>query len=82
VVPDILANSGGVIVSYFEWVQDIQRLFWKAAEIDARLVDLISEAYDAVTAVADEKKVSLRTAAVMYAVQRVHDATRLRGIYP
>ena len=82
VVPDILANSGGVIVSYFEWVQDIQRLFWKAAEIDARLVDLISEAYDAVTAVADEKKVSLRTAAVMYAVQRVHDATKLRGIYP
>jgi len=82
VVPDILANSGGVIVSYFEWVQDIQRLFWKAAEIDARLVDLLSEAYDAVTAVADEKKVSLRTAAVMYAVQRVHDATKLRGIYP
>lgn len=82
VVPDILANSGGVIVSYFEWVQDIQRLFWKAPEVDARLVDLLSEAYDSVVAVADAKKVSLRTAAVMCAVQKVHDATQLRGIYP
>jgi len=82
VVPDILANSGGVVVSYFEWVQDIQRLFWKADEIDSRLEDLLSQAYDEVVAVAEAKRVTLRTAAVMVAVQKVHDATKLRGIYP
>jgi glutamate dehydrogenase (NAD(P)+) len=82
VVPDILANSGGVVVSYFEWVQDIQRLFWTEGEIERRLEGLLDRAFDEVLAVANEHQVSMRTAALMCAVRRVHDATLVRGIYP
>ncbi|NPV07340.1 MAG: Glu/Leu/Phe/Val dehydrogenase [Anaerolineae bacterium] len=82
IVPDILANSGGVVVSYFEWVQDIQRLFWTEGEIERRLEGLLDRAFDEVVAVAEEKKVPMRTAAMMCAIRRVHDATLVRGIYP
>jgi len=81
-VPDILANSGGVIVSYFEWVQDIQRLFWHEREINHRLEELLEGAFSEVLDCSEQSKVSMRTAATMVAVQRMHDATVLRGIYP
>ena len=82
VVPDILANAGGVIVSYFEWVQGLQFLFWSEAEINQRLEQTMGKACTEVWGMAEEKGVSLRLAALMLAVRRVHDATILRGIYP
>ncbi|MHB0878162.1 MAG: Glu/Leu/Phe/Val family dehydrogenase [Anaerolineae bacterium] len=82
VVPDILANCGGVVVSYFEWVQDIQRLFWHEREINHRLEELLDVAFGEVLARSQKDKVSMRTAATMVALQRMHDATVLRGIYP
>jgi len=82
VVPDILANSGGVVVSYFEWVQDIQRLFWHEREINQRLEDLLDRSFGEVMTKARDEGVSMRMAATMVAIQRLHDATLLRGIYP
>jgi len=82
VVPDILANAGGVTVSYFEWVQDIQSFFWTADEINDLLQKVIEKAYGAVTRLARDKQCDLRTAASMLGVSRVADATQIRGIYP
>ena len=82
VVPDILANAGGVIVSYFEWVQDLSSLFWSEEEINARLEPIMVGAFDRVAAAAREREVDLRTAALVTAVQRVADALMTRGIYP
>jgi len=82
VVPDILANAGGVIVSYFEWVQDLQFFFWEEDEVNERLHRVITRAYRDVTSFAQEEKVSLREAAMLLAVRRVVEATKVRGIYP
>ena len=82
VVPDILANAGGVTVSYFEWVQDLQSFFWSEHEINARLESIMNRSFKEVLAIRDEKKVDLRTAAYLLAVRRVADATADRGIYP
>ena len=82
VVPDILANSGGVTVSYFEWVQDAQQFFWTEDQVNARLVDILSRAFREVLAVAVEKKVDLRTASLFRGIERVASAKRLRGIFP
>jgi glutamate dehydrogenase (NAD(P)+) len=82
VVPDILANAGGVAVSYFEWVQDLQAYFWSEDEVNDRLQDLMERSYDKVSGLARERKVSLRTAAQMIGVGRVADAHRTRGLYP
>ncbi|MFI5314073.1 MAG: Glu/Leu/Phe/Val dehydrogenase [Myxococcota bacterium] len=82
VVPDILANAGGVTVSYFEWVQDAQQFFWTEDEVNERLVKILSRAFREVLAVALEKKVDLRTASLWRGIERVAAAKRLRGIFP
>jgi glutamate dehydrogenase (NAD(P)+) len=82
VVPDILANAGGVTVSYFEWVQDLGRLFWDRDEIRGRLADKMMDAFDRVWAVAEEKRITLRQAAMVAAIREVGGALETRGIYP
>jgi glutamate dehydrogenase (NAD(P)+) len=82
VVPDVLANAGGVAVSYFEWVQDLQAYFWTEDEVNAKLKLLMESAYDQVSVLAHERSVSLRTAAQMIGVGRVAEAHRTRGLYP
>ncbi len=82
VIPDILCNAGGVTVSYFEWVQDLQNLFWREATINARLKEVMVKSFNDVLDLARKHKVDMRTAAYMLAVSRVADATLTRGIYP
>jgi glutamate dehydrogenase (NAD(P)+) len=82
VVPDVLANAGGVAVSYFEWVQDLQAYFWTEDEVNDRLKRLMASAYDQVSELARDRQVSLRTAAQMIGVGRVAEAHRTRGLYP
>jgi glutamate dehydrogenase (NAD(P)+) len=82
VIPDILANAGGVVVSYFEWVQDTQALFWKEKEVNRRLEEIMTEAFYDVLRTTKKHRVDMRMAAYMLAVSRVAKATQLRGIYP
>jgi glutamate dehydrogenase (NAD(P)+) len=82
VVPDILANAGGVTVSYFEWVQDLQRFFWSESEINSRLQTIMVDSYQAIHEKAVELHVNLRMGAYLLAVSRVAEATELRGVYP
>jgi glutamate dehydrogenase (NAD(P)+) len=82
VVPDILANAGGVVVSYFEWVQGLQELFWTEAEVNERLDSIIGRAFGETWSLHESREVPLRTAAYGIAVQRVAEATVIRGLYP
>jgi len=81
-VPDILANAGGVIASYFEWVQDLQAFFWEEEEVNTKLHHIITRAFYDVLHTSVNKRVDMRTAAYVIAVQRVANATTVRGIYP
>ena len=81
-VPDILANAGGVVVSYFEWVQDLQAFFWEEGEINRRLENLMYRAFDTVWGVSEQKRGTLREAAYSLALDKVAQATLVRGIYP
>lgn len=82
VVPDILANAGGVIVSYFEWVQDLQNFFWEEDQVNDRLTKIMRFAYGQVDATMRQHKTDMRTAALIIGVKRVSDATIRRGIFP
>ena len=82
VVPDVIANAGGVTVSYFEWVQDFSSYFWTEDEINLRLTRIMREAFASVWQLAEEKKVSLRTAAFIVGCTRVLQAREMRGLYP
>jgi glutamate dehydrogenase (NAD(P)+) len=82
IVPDVLANAGGVIVSYFEWVQDISSFFWSEDEINGRLQRIMREAFAGIWQVAEQRGVTLRTAAYLVAATRVLEAMQLRGLYP
>ena len=82
VLPDILANAGGVVVSYFEWVQGLQKYFWKENEVNARLDEIITRAFDETWSIRQARDVPMRVAAYGLAVQRVAEATTTRAIYP
>src|SRR5205085_2407062 len=81
-VPDILANAGGVTVSYFEWVQDLQSFFWSEHEVNQKLKAILSRAFNEVLKTREDRKVDMRMAAYVQAVSRVAGATRERGLYP
>ncbi len=82
VLPDILTNAGGVTVSYFEWVQDLGRLFWDRDEIRNRLADKLTDAFDRVWDVSHEQGITLRDAALVAAIREVSAALEARGIFP
>lgn len=82
VVPDILANAGGVTVSYFEWVQNLQELLWNEDEVSARLGNIMSKSFADVLRISEEKKVNMRIAALILGIGRVVEAVKLRGIFP
>jgi glutamate dehydrogenase (NAD(P)+) len=82
VIPDILANAGGVVVSYFEWVQGLQYYFWRESEITARLQEVMTRAFNRVWALGTKEGTDLRTAALMEGIKRVAEGYKVRGLYP
>ncbi|MEI6195412.1 MAG: Glu/Leu/Phe/Val dehydrogenase [Verrucomicrobiota bacterium] len=81
-LPDILCNAGGVVVSYFEWVQDLQSFFWSETEVMQKLYRILDESYDRVLHSSRSRKISMRTAALCAGIQRVREAKAIRGLFP
>jgi len=81
VIPDILANAGGVTVSYFEWVQDRSGYFWKEAEVNERLAEVMHENFKRIREISTQRRVPYRTAAYMIAIDRVVQSMNARGVY-
>jgi glutamate dehydrogenase/leucine dehydrogenase len=81
-IPDILCNAGGVVVSYFEWVQDLQNFFWDVDEIHVKMERIMKHAFAETCELSHTQKVGMRTAALMLGVKRVAEVMRLRGLYP
>ena len=82
VLPDVLANAGGVVVSYFEWVQGLQEYFWKEDEVNAKLKEIVDKAFEETWHIHTSRDMSMRLAAYGLAVERVAEATMTRGLYP
>jgi glutamate dehydrogenase (NAD(P)+) len=82
IIPDIIANGGGVVVSYFEWVQDIMSFFWDEDEINGRLKTIITKAFEKAFVMSKEKNIDMRSAAMAVSVDRLQKAMLLRGLYP
>jgi len=82
VVPDILANAGGVVVSYFEWVQGLQEYFWTEDQVNDRLHRIVTRAFDETWTVHERRDISLRHAAYGIGIKRVAEASIIRGLYP
>ena len=82
VIPDVICNAGGVIVSYFEWVQDLQSFFWNETEVMDRLYRILESAFTRILTLSRKQKISMRLAAMSLGIQRVRDAKRIRGLFP
>ncbi|GAX61478.1 Glu/Leu/Phe/Val dehydrogenase [Candidatus Scalindua japonica] len=82
VIPDILANAGGVVISYFEWVQDLQFYFWKENEIQHRLKEIMAEIFNTVLSMSQKRKIDMRMAAWTLGINRIAEAQKIRGLYP
>ncbi len=82
VIPDVLCNAGGVVVSYFEWVQDLQSFFWGETEVVDKLFRILETAYTQVVSLSRKQKLSMRLAALTLGIKRVQEAKRIRGLFP
>ena len=81
-IPDVLCNAGGVVVSYFEWVQDLQSFFWGETEVVDKLFRILETAYTQVLTMSRKQKIPMRLAALSLGIKRVQEAKRIRGLFP